>query len=184
MKIEPSKIEGVYVVTSEPRQDQRGHFSRLYEDDKLTEIIGKKPIRHVNQSFTFKRGTIRGLHFQNPPFAEIKMVRCLCGRILDIAVDLRQNSETFLHYHAEELTPENNRMLIVPEGFAHGFQTLEDNTETLYLNTEIYNGAYEGGIRYNDPKLGIVWPLPVVDISDKDNNHPFLGPEFTGMLFK
>jgi dTDP-4-dehydrorhamnose 3,5-epimerase len=124
---------------------------------------------------------VRGLHFQYHPHAEMKLIRCLRGRVFDVAVDLRKNSPTFLEWHAEELSGENQRMIVIPEGFAHGFQVLETDSELLYLHTATYQKGSEGAVRYNDPLIGIHWPLPVTDVSARDQNHPFLDHSFHGI---
>ena len=121
------------------------------------------------------------MHFQYPPSAEMKMVRCLRGRVFDVAVDLRQGSATFLQWHAEELSADNNRMFIIPEGFAHGFQVLDESSELLYLHTAAYNPSAEGGLRFDDPAIGIDWPLTITDISLRDQQHPLLSDEFEGL---
>jgi dTDP-4-dehydrorhamnose 3,5-epimerase len=122
------------------------------------------------------------MHFQYPPHAEMKLVRCLKGRVWDVAVDLRYRSPTFLQWHAEELTPNSGRMMVIPEGFAHGFQVLEPDSELLYLHTAPYTPSAEGGLRHNDPKLGIHWPLHVTDLSERDAAHPLIGEAFQGVI--
>ena len=121
------------------------------------------------------------MHFQYPPKAEVKLVRCLRGSIFDVIVDLRRDSKTFLQWYGKKLSGENMMMLYVPEGCAHGFQTLEDNCEMLYLHTEFYSPSHEGGLRYNDPKIGIQWPLEVTEISRRDESYPLLPPDFAGV---
>ena len=124
---------------------------------------------------------VRGMHYQNPPYAEMKLVRCIKGRVWDVAIDLRAGSPTFLKWHAEELTPQNARMLIIPEGFAHGFQVLEADSELLYLVTEYFSAKAEGGIAHNDPLLKINWPLPVSVLSDRDEQHPPISSKYSGV---
>jgi len=126
-------------------------------------------------------GAIRGMHFQYPPFAEMKLIRCIRGRVLDVAVDLRTDSQTFLQWHAQELSSDNLQMMVVPEGCAHGFQVMEPDSELLYLHTAMYHKPSEGGLRYNDPQLSISWPLPVTDISHRDQSHPLLADSFPGI---
>lgn len=181
MKIVHTAISGVEIVETTPFIDHRGAFSRLFCAQELSEILGGQHIKQINCSRTKKVGTIRGLHYQHPPCAEMKLVRCLSGRIFDVALDLRKGSPTFLKWHAEELTPENTRMLVVPEGCAHGFQALQANSEVLYLVTEPHALAMESGVRFNDPACSINWPLPVTDLSEKDKNHPLLGDSFCGI---
>lgn len=182
MKITPTSIAGVMVVKTEPYIDKRGAFSRLFCSEELGEIVGSRRIVQINHSRTQTVGAVRGLHYQKPPCAEMKLVRCLKGRVWDVAVDLRAGSATLLHWHAEELSAGNARMLIIPEGCAHGFQVLEEGSELLYLHTAFYTPPAEGGIQPTDPKLAIRWPLAVQDISDRDGNHPLLTTEFPGLM--
>ena len=135
----------------------------------------------MNQSLTKRKGSIRGMHFQYPPKAEIKIVKCVIGKIFDIAIDLRKDSPTFLKWHGETLSADNMKLMYIPEGFAHGFQTLEDNSEIIYLHSEFYNPEYESGIRYDDPKVNIKWPLKITEISIRDQNHELLNESFNGV---
>jgi len=121
------------------------------------------------------------MHFQYPPMAEIKIVRCIAGSIFDVAIDLRANSPTYLQWYSEILSAENRKMICIPEGFAHGFQTLEDNTEIIYLHTEFYSSELESAVRYDDPKFNISWPLDVIEISKRDKNHPLINGNFKGI---
>ncbi len=161
--------------------DPRGSFARLYCEIELAPLIGGRKIVQINQSSTTNVGAIRGMHFQYPPHAEMKLVRCLKGRVWDVVVDLRAESPTFLTWHAEELSAMNTCMLVIPEGCAHGFQVLEPESELLYFHTAFYAPEAEGAVRYNDPKLGIDWPLPATDVSQRDTMHPLIGPTFLGM---
>ena len=181
MKLLPTKIEGVSVVEANMVTDHRGLFSRIFCKEELASIIGEHQIVQVNQSCTKTPGAIRGMHFQNPPHAEMKFIRCLKGRVWDVAVDLRAGSKTMLQWHAEELSSQNARMLIVPEGCAHGFQVMEPDSELLYLHTAFYQPEFESGILYNDPQLAISWPLPVEDLSVKDQNFPTISTQFSGL---
>lgn len=181
MMLRPTAIAGVFVVDTNYRRDHRGSFARLFCDDALRDVLGDRRIVQVNHSCTHAVGAVRGLHFQRPPQAEMKFVRCLRGRVWDVAVDLRAGSPTFLQWHAEELTPDNARMLVVPEGCAHGFQALEADSELLYLHTAFYTPAAEGGVAHDDPRLGIRWPLPVTELSERDRGHPALDAGFTGI---
>jgi dTDP-4-dehydrorhamnose 3,5-epimerase len=181
MRIARTKIEGVNVAESKPVADYRGTFTRLFSTADLAVIIGSRQIVQINRSQTTAVGAVRGLHFQCPPHAEMKLVRCLKGRVWDVAADLRTGSSTFLQWHAEELSAGNCRMLIIPEGCAHGFQVLEANSELLYLHTAPYEPTAEGGIRFSDPLLSIAWPLPVLDLSEGDKTRPLLSREFTGL---
>ncbi len=172
MKYTGTDIDGVFVVETDIIGDHRGSFKRVFCEDELRDVVGDRAIVQMNHSVTAKKGALRGLHYQNAPHAEMKLVRCLKGRVFDVAVDLRPDSPTYLRYHAEELSPENAKMLVIPEGCAHGFQALEDDCELLYLHTAAYAQSAEGGARYDDPAIGIDWPLPVTDISERDENHP------------
>ncbi len=182
MKFSKTKLNGLFVIKLEPFQDERGKFFRVYCENELNDIGHNKKIVQINQSLTKKKGTIRGMHFQYPPKAEIKMVRCLKGSVFDVAIDLRIISPTFLKWHGEILTEDNMMVLYIPEGFAHGFQTLENDSELLYLHTELYNSHYEGGITYNDPKINIKWPLELTDISERDKSFKLIGEDFQGIL--
>ena len=181
MEITPTSIPGVLIAETTLHVDPRGAFARLYCRHELAAIIGNRHIVQINHSRTSAVGAIRGMHFQHPPHAEMKLVRCLRGRVWDVAVDLRADSPTFLKWHAAELAPENARMLVIPEGCAHGFQVLEPESELLYLHTACYTPEAEGGVRHDDPRLGIAWPLPVTDISPRDMGHPLVGPDFSGL---
>ena len=142
---------------------------------------GEKCIAQINLSETRRRGALRGMHFQHPPHAEGKWVRCLRGRVFDVAVDLRRESPAFLRWHAVELSPEKANAFFIPEGCAHGFQALEDDCQLLYLHTAAYAPESEGGVRWDDPRLAIDWPLAVTDISERDLNHPLIGEDFKGL---
>ncbi|HAS52023.1 MAG TPA: dTDP-4-dehydrorhamnose 3,5-epimerase [Gammaproteobacteria bacterium] len=182
MHIQQTAIKGVMVVETIPFIDQRGAFLRLFCERELSAILGERRIVQVNYSRTEAVGAIRGLHYQRPPHAEMKLVRCLRGRVWDVALDLRQGSPTFLYWHAEKLTPDNARMLVIPEGCAHGFQALEGGSELLYLHTAFYEPSTEGGFRIDDPRLKITWPLPIVDLSLRDQALPFLTADFAGIM--
>ena len=180
MNILPTKLSGVVIAETVPLADHRGTFARLFCEIELADVIGDRRVVQINYSRTVRAGAVRGLHLQRPPHAEMKLVRCLRGRVLDVAVDLRTGSQSFLQWHAEELTPGNGRMFIIPEGCAHGFQALEPGSELLYLHTSPYAPTAESGIRFDDAQLGIPWPLPVVDLSQRDRLLPTLAPEFCG----
>jgi dTDP-4-dehydrorhamnose 3,5-epimerase len=163
-----TKLKGAFVIDIEKRVDSRGFFARVFCQNEATEHGLKPMIAQANIAFNIKKGTLRGMHFQYPPAAETKVVRCTRGAILDIIVDLRPESPTYLEHIAVELTADNHRALYVPERFAHGYQTLEDETETSYQVGEFYAPGMEGGLAHDDPRLGLVWPLPVTEISPKD----------------
>lgn len=182
MNIRQTTIPGLVVVESTRRIDERGSFTRLYCQEELGEIIGARQIVQINHSRTKVVGAVRGLHYQRGTHAEMKLVRCVKGKVWDVAVDLRAGSSTFLQWHAEELSETNAQMIVIPEGFAHGFQVLEEDSELLYLHTALYSPAEERGIRPMDPGLSINWPLAIADLSDRDRNHPLLNSEFTGLV--
>ncbi len=181
MKIHSTPLDNLVVAESQTFKDERGAFARLFCEQELSFIIGSRKIVQINHSCTQAVGAVRGLHFQHAPYAEMKLVRCLKGKVWDVAVDLRPNSSSFKHWYAQELSPQNAYMMVIPEGFAHGFQVLEADSELLYLHTAFYKPEAEGGLSYKDPELGIVWPLPVTDISQRDANHAFIDARFTGI---
>jgi dTDP-4-dehydrorhamnose 3,5-epimerase len=181
LKTRSTPIAGLMLASSVPSTDHRGSFARLFCIESLREVLGQRHIVQVNQSVTRLEGAVRGLHYQRAPHAEMKLVRCLRGRVWDVAVDLRAGSATFLQWHAEELTPENAHMMIIPEGCAHGFQVLSHDSELLYLHTALYEPGAEGGIRPTDPELGIAWPLPVSDLSARDAALPLIDSAFAGL---
>lgn len=178
---EPGAIEGVRLAFSHERRDDRGAFARLFDAALLRDAQGDRPIVQVNRSMTRLPGTIRGLHYQSAPALEAKWVRCLRGRVFDVAVDLRRGSPTFLQHFAAELSAEAGNALFIPEGCAHGFQVIEPDSELLYLHTAPYAPEHEGGVRHDDPRLGIAWPLPVAGLSDRDRAFPLIAPDFEGL---
>lgn len=175
-------LEGAYIIDLEPFSDNRGLFARTFCKREFAAIGHHKEFVQFNHSHSNEKGTLRGLHYQRPPHAEIKLIRCIRGSVFDVIVDLRQQSPTFLHYVGVELSEQNMRMIYVPEGFAHGFQTLVDHTELIYHHTAFYAPDSDGGIRYNDPKINMAWPLEVSTISEKDKNLPLLSDDFAGMV--
>jgi dTDP-4-dehydrorhamnose 3,5-epimerase len=181
MIVRQTALDGVMLVETAPFADHRGAFMRFYCEQELGDIIGTRRIAQINHSRTRAIGAVRGMHYQNSPHAEMKMVRCLKGRVWDVAVDLRAGSPTFLQWHAEELTPDNGRMLVIPEGCAHGFQVLEADSELLYLHTAPYVPEAEAGVAPTDPRLGIAWPLAIAELSARDAKHPALVAEFSGI---
>lgn len=182
MRITRLRIPGSAVAVNSPYLDQRGSFSRFFCMHELAEILGDRKIVQINSSITKTIGAVRGLHFQHPPKAEMKLVRCIKGLVWDVVVDLRHNSPTFLKWHAEELSHENAKMMIIPEGCAHGFQVLSKDAEMLYLHTEFYSPETGGRIRFDDPQLGIKWPLKVTDISEADADGPYLSFGYKGLF--
>ena len=184
MKFNETKIKGLYTAELNPIRDHRGFFSRLYCDEAIKEAGIKKPVKQINHSLTSAVGAIRGMHYQNPPHAEIKMVRCISGEVYDVAIDLRKDSDTFLQWHGEYLNSKNFKMMVIPEGFAHGFQVIKPNSELLYFHTESYTQKAESGILFNDKKIGIKWPLKVTDISERDLRHEKIINKFKGINIK
>lgn len=169
-------LRGAFVIDLEPLRDARGFFARAFCQREFEEIGLDPRVAQCNVSFNPKRGTLRGMHFQHPPHREAKLVRCTRGAIFDAIIDLRPDSPTYLEWYGVELTSDNRRSLYVPEGFAHGYQTIADDSEVLYQVSEFYAPGSEGGVRWNDPAFGIHWPLPVSEISDKDANHATFEP--------
>jgi len=182
MRISSTPIEGVQLICFTPRSDERGSFARIFCDEELSSIIQSRQIRQMNLSRTTAVGAVRGLHYQHPPHSEMKIVTCLKGRVWDLALDLRRGSTTFLQWYATELSPENHLMLVVPEGCAHGFQALESGSELLYLHTARYAPGSEGGVKFDDQRLKITWPLAVTEVSERDQSFQALSAEFMGVL--
>jgi dTDP-4-dehydrorhamnose 3,5-epimerase len=169
-----TKLKGAFVIELAPHKDERGFFARAFCQKEFAEHGLKPTIAQANIASNRLKGTLRGMHFQCPPASETKLVRCTRGGILDIIVDLRPESPTYLQHVAVELTEDNFRALYVPERFAHGYQALRDNTDTSYQVGEFYTPGTEGGLRYDDPRLGLTWPLPVSVMSEKDRVWPLL----------
>ena len=169
-----TKLKGAFIIDLDRREDSRGFFARAFCQNEFA-AHGLKPIiAQANLASNKKRGTVRGMHFQFPPAAETKLVRCTRGAILDIIVDLRPESDTYLQHVAVDLNEDNQRALYVPERFAHGYQALRDNTDTSYQVGEFYAPDVESGLMYNDPRLGLHWPLPITVVSEKDQKFPLL----------
>jgi dTDP-4-dehydrorhamnose 3,5-epimerase len=175
-------LAGLVRVDREILGDTRGSFARLFCRDDLRDAGWTWPITQINHSSSAQRGTVRGMHYQHPPHAEAKLVTCIRGQVLDVAVDLRQGSPTFLRWYAEELSAGRGNALLLPPGFAHGFQALSDNVELIYCHSEPYAAHAEAGINPFDPSLGITWPEPPTVVSDRDRNHPFLTSQFAGVV--
>ncbi|HVL08348.1 MAG TPA: dTDP-4-dehydrorhamnose 3,5-epimerase family protein [Burkholderiaceae bacterium] len=181
LNVTDTPIQGLKVVTAHRLGDTRGHFSRLFCAEELLTAGWTGPIVQANLTYTRQRGTVRGLHFQHPPDAEIKLVRCLRGAVWDVVVDLRRRSSTFLRWHATELSADNQASFLIPQGCAHGFQTLSDEVEMLYMHSAPYAPASEDGVSTADPLVGISWPLPIADMSDRDRALPLLSKSFEGI---
>jgi dTDP-4-dehydrorhamnose 3,5-epimerase len=176
-----TKLSGSYVIDLSPFNDERGWFARTFCKKEFEKIGHNKEWVQLNHSATYKKGAVRGMHYQLAPHREIKMVRCIAGSIYDVIIDLRKGSGTFLQWMGIELSAQNKKMLYIPEGFAHGFQTLADDCELIYHHTEFYTPGAEGGILYNDSIININWPLTVTDISERDKSHPLLDNNFKGI---
>lgn len=181
-EVQATPLEGLALVTRLARGDERGFLSRLYCREELAAIGFTRPIVQINHTLTRAVGTVRGMHFQMPPAAEDKFVSVLAGAVLDVVVDLRVGSPTFLSWHAEELSAVNRRSLFIPRGFAHGFQTLLPDSELIYLHTHEYTPEAEGGLNPLDPRLAIDWPRPIVELSARDRGHAMLSPTFPGII--
>jgi dTDP-4-dehydrorhamnose 3,5-epimerase len=174
-------LAGLKIVERQNLGDSRGFLSRMFCAEELALAGWTKPIAQINLTMTSSRGTVRGMHFQQPPHSEMKLVNCVRGVVLDVAVDLRADSPTYLKWHAEELSAENRRSFLIPEGFAHGFQTLTDDCELLYFHSVPYAPGAEGALNALDSALGISWPLEITEMSERDRRHPNLTEQFTGL---
>jgi dTDP-4-dehydrorhamnose 3,5-epimerase len=181
MKFIETPLKGAYTIEIEPHIDDRGFFVRTYCKREFDQIHHTKEFVQFNHSMTVKKGTLRGMHYQVPPSAEIKLIRCIRGKVLDVVIDLRKNSPTFLQHISIVLSEDNRQMIYVPEGFAHGFQTLEDNSQMIYHHTEYYTPENERGLNYSDPAFQIKWPLPPINMTHKDQEYPFIDNNFKGI---
>jgi dTDP-4-dehydrorhamnose 3,5-epimerase len=183
MELQKTSFKDLFIIDKSVIGDSRGYFERMYCLETLQSVVSKADIKQINHSFTKLAGVIRGLHFQRPPFAEKKIITCIRGEVLDVVVDVRYNSPTFLKYFSVKLSEENHKSLLVPEGFAHGFQTLVNDCELIYFHTENYNRDAEGALNALDPLLGIEWASPLSERSEKDNFHPYIDKTFKGIKF-
>lgn len=174
--IHDTPLAGLLVLGRLPRSDARGFFERLFCAGELEPILGGRQLRQLNRTLTARSGTVRGMHFQRPPYAELKLVSCLRGEVFDVAVDVRPESPTFLRWHAEILSGDNHKTLVIPEGFAHGFQTLTEDCEMFYCHTADYHPEAEQALNPRDPRLAIAWPEPITEISERDAAQPLLDP--------
>ncbi|MEM7726898.1 MAG: dTDP-4-dehydrorhamnose 3,5-epimerase [Cyanobacteria bacterium P01_A01_bin.45] len=170
MQFTETKLQGAFIIDLEQKSDDRGFFARTYCAKEFEEHGLKAVVAQCNLSFNHKKGTLRGMHYQTPPAAETKLIRCTRGAIYDVIIDMRPDSPTYLSHIGVELSEENHRALYVPEMFAHGYQALTDGAEVVYQVGEFYTPGYEKGLRYNDPSFNIQWPLEVSVISEKDAN--------------
>lgn len=179
--VSPTPLAGVMVVQRKPIFDERGYLERLFCADELAAEGVAMPVAQANWTLTARKGAVRGMHFQHPPYAETKIISCLAGAVFDVAVDLRRDSPTFLRWHAEELAADNHKSLLIPPGFAHGFQALADASELLYFHSAAYAAGAEAGLYPSDPRIAIAWPLPITEMSQRDRSHPALSNEFEGL---
>lgn len=180
--IKKTALTDLYLIERNTYSDNRGYFDRLFCCDELQNILGSRKIVQINHTKTTKAGIIRGMHYQSPPHAEMKFVTCLRGSIFDVAVDIRSNSPTFLQWHSEVLTQDNQATFVIPEGFAHGFQALTDDVELLYFHSSTYCLEAEAGLDAFDKILSIKWPVEVVERSIRDQSHPAIEVNFTGLI--
>jgi len=178
MKFIETSLAGARVIELEKRGDERGFFARFFCVNEFDEAGLNRDVVQINNSLSRNKGTLRGMHYQLPPKAEDKIVRCIRGSLLDVIIDLRPNSATFMQHYSVELSAENRKALFVPKGFAHGFITLEDDTEAFYLVTERYAPEFERGLRYNDPRFSIKWPIEPVEISENDMKWRDFDPDY------
>ncbi len=180
-RISDTPLAGLRLVQRLPLGDERGFLARVFCSQDLRAAGWTAPIAQVNHTLTRRQGTVRGLHFQHPPHAEMKLVSCLRGEVWDVAVDLRAGSSTFLQWHAARLSADNGQALLIPPGFAHGFQTITPDVEMLYCHSEAFAAHAEGGLHAKDPRLAVSWPLPIEELSARDTAHPFINPDFQGV---
>jgi dTDP-4-dehydrorhamnose 3,5-epimerase len=181
MKFIKTPLDGAFLIEPEASADDRGSFSRIFCKTEFARVGHKKEFVQINHSISRKKGTLRGMHYQLQPFAETKVVKCIKGAVFDVIVDIRKGSKTFLQWYGIELSEENKRMLYIPEGFAHGFQALKNSSELIYFDTNFYDRDSERGLKYDDPSIGIRWPMKVSSISDKDRSHDHLDKGFRGI---
>ena len=180
-EIKKTNIGQLMVITRKPIGDARGFLARLFCAKELVAAGWHKPVAQINHTLSQKAGTVRGMHFQRPPHSEMKLVTCLRGAIWDVAVDLRADSPTLFQWHAEELSAANHRALLIPEGFAHGFQTLVDDCELIYLHSAAYTPEAESGLNPKDTMLSISWPLAITELSARDSQHAMIDQQFKGV---
>ena len=181
MQFNKTPLVGAYTIDLDKLGDDRGFFARLYCSDEFSNAGLINSFVQINNSLTKEKGTLRGMHYQLPPVAEVKVVRCVRGSLFDMILDIRPDSPTFGKYYGETLSAENRRMMYVPQGFAHGFLTLEDDTEAFYLVSSPYGPEQERGIRFNDPEFKMDWPLEPEEISEKDRSWPDFDSEWHGI---
>ena len=175
-------LSGSKVIQRKRIEDSRGFLSRFFSADEFQSLGLENSIVQINHTLTRQKGAVRGLHFQYAPHAETKIVSCLSGEVFDVAVDLRKDSPTFLQWYGEVLSKENQLSFFIPQGFAHGFQTLTENCELIYLHSATYQKDAEGALNVLDPKLNINWPLPISDLSERDCNHIYIDKNYQGIV--
>jgi dTDP-4-dehydrorhamnose 3,5-epimerase len=181
LHLEDTPLAGLQRVRRTRLGDERGFLTRIFCADELRDAGWAGPVAQINHTRTRQRGSVRGLHFQLAPHGEKKLVQCLRGEVWDVALDLRRGSPTFLRWHAERLSEDNDTALLIPEGFAHGLQTLEDDVDMLYCHSAAYAADAEGGVHPREPRAAIAWPLPIAALSPRDEARPLLDARFTGL---
>ena len=178
--VAPTPLAGLFLVERQQLQDERGFLSRLFCVKELAQAGWAQPVAQINHTYTQCSGTVRGLHYQKSPYSEMKLVSCLRGEVWDVAVDIRAGSPTFLQWHAQHLSAHNRHALLIPPGFAHGFQALTDDVELLYCHSAAYASGYEAGLNPLDPRLAVKWPLAVAELSARDHAQAQLTDAFEG----
>jgi len=176
-----TQLAGLWIVQRKPILDQRGFFCRFFCGEAFQVVGLHRPLAQINHTRTVKKGAVRGLHFQYPPYAETKLVSCLRGAVYDVAVDIRRGSPTFMRWHGEILSSDNMKSLLIPEGFAHGFQALVEDCELMYLHSAPFHEPSEGALNAVDPQIGIVWPVAISHRSNRDLMHPLIAAGFKGV---
>ena len=179
--LEDTPVSGLSIIRRTVHRDARGSFERIFCEEDLRTLLGTRGVSQVNISSTQEVGAVRGMHFQSPPFAETKLITCMKGEIFDVAVDLRRGSSTFLRWFGIRLSESTPSSLLIPEGFAHGFQVVQPNSQVLYMHSAPYAADAQGAINAVDPKLDIHWPLPITLRSERDESLPLLDDSFTGV---
>ncbi|RYY71318.1 MAG: dTDP-4-dehydrorhamnose 3,5-epimerase [Chitinophagaceae bacterium] len=181
MELVETNIAGVYIIKVKKLEDDRGLFARTFCKNEFAAIGFEKEFVQFNHSYNRHKGTLRGMHFQNAPYGETKLIRCVQGAVLDVAVDIREGSPTFLQHVSIELSAENMNSILIPEGVAHGFQTLQDDSSLIYHHTAFYTAGADNGLRYSDPALNIQWPLTITQVSEKDRQYRLIDNNFKGI---
>jgi dTDP-4-dehydrorhamnose 3,5-epimerase len=177
-------FDGLKAVKRQVMGDSRGFLARIFCNTELASVGWTGPIAQINHTYTSKKGTVRGMHYQKSPYTEMKLVNCIRGEILDVVIDLRAGSKTFLQHYVALLSANNGQALLIPEGFAHGFQSLTDDVELIYCHSNCYDAMSEAGISPTDKSLRIKWPLPIVEISERDKLHPVIDQSFEGLVIQ